>query len=195
MEMPWIFLVLDPYLIWGYRLTGQATLNFILGTAVLVACSLVLGEISTLLASRAIRKHADQIRGEASRFHQISMDALAAGDRKTYQATNELANEAFGKTFYVQVAQSGAFFWPGVFALAWMQYRFFEVELPLPFVGFSLGYIGVFIIIYVAAYFPFKRVKRRLPYFRHHPEGVKTNPVDQATPPLASGAATPARDR
>ena len=164
--MPWIFLVLDPYLIWGYRLTGQATLNFILGTVLLAVCSLVLGEISILLASRAIRKHADRIRGEASRYHQLSMDALAAGDRTTYQAANELANEAFGKTFYVQVAQSGAFFWPGVFALAWMQYRFFEVEFPLPFVGFSLGYIGVFILIYLLAFLGWKRVKARLPFGR-----------------------------
>lgn len=163
MEMPWIFLVLDPYLIWGYRLTGQATLNFILGTAILVDCSLLLGEISAFLASRAIRKHADRIRGEAARYQQISMDALAAGDRKTYQATNELANEAFGKTFYVQVAQSGAFLWPGVFALAWMQYRFFEVEFPLPFVGVSLGYSGVFILIYILAFLGWKRIKARLP--------------------------------
>jgi len=169
--MPWIFLVLDPYLIWGYRLTGQATLNFILGTAVLVACSLLLGEISAFLASRAIRKYADQIRGEASRYQQISLDALAAGDRKTYQATNELANEAFGKTFYVQVAQSGAFFWPAVFALAWLQYRFFEVEFPLPLVGFPLGYIGVFILIYILIYLGWKRVKAR---FFHGRRGRET---------------------
>ncbi len=166
MEMPWIFLVLDPYLIWGYRLTGHAGLNFFLGTVLLVAFSLLLAETSSFLASRAIRKYAGRIRAEASRYHQLSMDALAAGDRKTYQATNELANEAFGKTFYVQVAQSGAFFWPAVFALAWMQYRFFEVEFPLPFVGFSLGYSGVFILIYILALLGWKRVKARLPFGR-----------------------------
>lgn len=161
--MPWIFLVLDPYLIWGYRLTGQATLNFILGTAVLVACSLLLAEISSFLASRAVRKYADPIRAEASRYHKLSMDALAVGDNGAYQAANTVANEAFGKTFFLQVAQSAAFFWPTVFALAWMQYRFFEVEFPLPFVGFSLGFIGVFILIYILAYLGWKRVKARLP--------------------------------
>lgn len=166
MEMPWIFLVLDPHLIWGYRLTGHATLNFILGTAVLVAFSLLLGEISSFLASWAVRKYVDRIQGEASHYVKLSMDALAAGDREAYEAANHLANEAFGKTFFLQVAQSGAFFWPAVLALAWMQYRFFEIEFPLPFLGVSLGFIGVFILIYILAYLGWKRVKGRLPLGR-----------------------------
>ena len=78
----------------------------------------------------------------------------------------QLANEAFGKSFFMQVALSATFLWPIFFALGWMQHRFLEVEFPLPFIGFSLGYIGVFLILYIAAYFVFKPVKRRMPYFR-----------------------------
>ena len=47
-----------------------------------------------------------------------------------------------------------------------MQYRFLEITFPLPFIGFSLGYTGVFVILYIAAYVIFKAVKRRMPYYR-----------------------------
>jgi len=94
------------------------------------------------------------------------MEALKAGDRPAYEGANKLANEAFGKSFYSQVALSATFRWPIFFALGWMQYRFLDMTFPLPFIGFSLGYIGVFIILYAAAYFVFKPVKRRMPYFR-----------------------------
>ena len=94
------------------------------------------------------------------------MEALKAGDRPAYEAANKLANEAFGKSFFSQVALSATFVWPIFFALGWMQHRFLEVEFPLPFTSFSLGYIGVFLILYIVAYVIFKPVKRRMPYFR-----------------------------
>jgi hypothetical protein len=94
------------------------------------------------------------------------MEALKSGDRPAYEAANKLANEAFGKSFYSQVALSATFVWPIFFALGWMQYRFLEVTFPLPFISFSLGYIGVFLLLYIAAYFAFKPVKRRMPYHR-----------------------------
>ena len=94
------------------------------------------------------------------------MEALKAGDRPAYEAANTMANEAFGKSFYSQVALSATFVWPIFFALGWMQHRFLEVAFPLPFIGFSLGYIGAFLILYIAAYFMFKPVKRRLAYYR-----------------------------
>jgi hypothetical protein len=94
------------------------------------------------------------------------MEALKAGDRPAYEAANKLANEAFGKSFYSQVALSATFVWPIFFALGWMQHRFLDVTFPLPFIGFPLGYIGVFLILYIAAYFVLKPVKRRMPYYR-----------------------------
>jgi uncharacterized membrane protein (DUF106 family) len=165
MEMhPYLFL--DPYLIWFYRLTGQAGVNFFLGTLVVAVLALLVGEFTSFLASFLVRRHFGEVAGEAKKYQDLSMEALKAGDRPAYEAANKLANEAFGKSFFMQLALSATFFWPIFFVLGWMQYRFLEVEFPLPFVGFSLGYIGVFIIIYVAAYILFKRVKNRLPYFR-----------------------------
>jgi hypothetical protein len=166
MEMHPVYLWLDPYLIWFYRLTGSAEVNFLLGTLALAILSLLVGEFTSFLASFIVRRHFEQVTGEAKRYQDLSMEALKAGDRPSYEAANKLANEAFGKSFYSQVALSATFVWPIFFALGWMQHRFLEVAFPLPLIGFSLGYIGVFILLYIAAYFFFKPVKRRMPYYR-----------------------------
>jgi len=57
-------------------------------------------------------------------------------------------------------------FWPIFFALAWMQFRFLDVEVPLPLLPVSIGFIGVFILIYAATFFLFKKVKKRITLFR-----------------------------
>jgi hypothetical protein len=166
MEMHPVYLYLDPYLIWFYRLTGSAEVNFLFGTLALAVLCLLLGEFTSFLASLIVRRHFEQVSGEAKRYQDLSMEALKSGDRPAYEAANKLANEAFGKSFYSQVALSATFVWPIFFALGWMQHRFLEVTFPLPFIGFSLGYIGVFLILYIAAYFVLKPVKRRMPYYR-----------------------------
>jgi len=166
MEMHPVYLWLDSYLIWFYRLSGSAEVNFLLGTLALAVLSLLVGEFTSFLASRIVRRHFEQVTGEAKRYQDLSMEALKAGDRPAYEAANKLANEAFGKSFYSQVALSATFVWPIFFALGWMQHRFLDVVFPLPFIGFSLGYIGVFLILYITAYFVLKPVKRRMPYYR-----------------------------
>ena len=176
MEMHPLFLFLDPYLIWFYRLTGRAEVDFLLGTLVVAALALLVGEFTSFLASLAVRRRLEEITGEAKKYQDLSMEALKAGNRPAYEAANKLANEAFSKSFFMQVTLSATFFWPIFFVLGWMQARFLEVEFPLPLVGFSLGYIGVFIILYVAAYFLFKGVKHRLPYFR----GIKKSRTNAA---------------
>ena len=47
MEMHPVYLALDPYLIWFYRLTDQAALNFVLGTFVLAWLAVLVGECSS----------------------------------------------------------------------------------------------------------------------------------------------------
>ena len=67
------------------------------------------------------------------------MEALKAGDRPAYEAANKLANEAFSKSFFMQLTLSATFFWPVFFALGWMQYRFLEIEFPIPGTGLVPG--------------------------------------------------------
>jgi len=161
-----LYLFLDPYLIWGYRLTAQAGLNFLLGTLVVAVLALLVGEFTSFLASFLVRRHFEQVAGEAKKYQELSMEALKAGNRPAYEAANKLANEAFNKSFFMQVALSATFFWPIFFFLGWMQYRFFELEFPIPLTGYSLGYIGIFILLYIPAYILFKKIKRQAQYFR-----------------------------
>jgi hypothetical protein len=168
MEMHPFFQVLDPYLIWFYRITGHTGVDFVIGTFVLACISMLIGEVTVSLAFRFTRKRLGEKTAEAEKYQNLSMDALKAGNKEAYQATNKLAKDAFGHTFFQQVALSSGFLWPVFFALAWMQYRFLEVEVPLPLLPFSLGFIGVFIIIYVATFFLFKQVKRRVSFSRLH---------------------------
>jgi len=166
MEMPSFYLFLDPYLIWFYRITGSALTDFFIGTFVLALIVIIIGEFTISLTFLAVKRRIDQTTDEVIKFQNLSVDALAAGDKQVYSAANKLANDAFGKSFFMQIALSAAFLWPICFALAWMQYRFLEVEFPLPVIGYSLNYIGVFIIIYAVTYLLFKRVKYKLPFFR-----------------------------
>jgi hypothetical protein len=158
MEMPVFYQVLDPYLIWFYRITGHAGVDIVIGTLALAVVALLIGELSSFLALRLTRKRVDRYVEEADRYQSLSMDALRAGDKEAYRATNRLANDAFGHSFFQQLTLSAAFLWPVFFALAWMQFRFLNIEIPIPGTKWSLGFIGAFIIIYVSAYFLMKRL-------------------------------------
>jgi hypothetical protein len=166
MHMPWFFVAVDPYLIWCYRLPGNAYAGFFLGTFVLALICLVLGDVTFAVAARLQGKHLDKIASEASKYQEISIDAAKAGDRTSFRAANKLANEAFGLSFFSLMALAMAHLWPIPFALAWMQYRFLEVDFPIPGTNWSLGFIGMFIIIYIAAYFLVKQAKHRISAWR-----------------------------
>jgi len=175
MGMPWLFIILDPYLIWFYRLTGYAPADFGIGTFTLALMAVVIGEFSLSLAYLGTRNRIEQITDETVKYQNLSVEALTAGDQEAYQAANRLANDAFGRSFFLQIALSAAFLWPVCLALAWRSHRFAGLEFPPPFLPYSLGYIGVFLAIYAAACFGFKRVKHRIPYFRRIKEMLEAS--------------------
>jgi len=173
--MPLWYQVLDTFLIRIYRLTGQVWVDFVIGTLTLVVICLLLGEATLYLVFRLSGKRLAEKLAEADKYHTLSIEALKAGNREAYEAANKLAKEAFGRSFMHQLTLSGAFLWPVCFALAWMQYRFLEVEFPIPGTPWSLGYIGAFTLIYLSAYFLFKGVKKmalRLRGSAIRPEGA-----------------------
>jgi hypothetical protein len=58
------------------------------------------------------------------------------------------------------VAQSAAYFWPVGLVLAWMQYRFLDIELLIiPGTGLSIGFVGAFILLYVMIILVIKHIK------------------------------------
>ncbi len=158
--------MIDPYVIWFYRLTGHAFPDFLIGTFVLASMTLVLGEFCISVVFLVCRKHIDSTTAEMLHYQRLSESARLAGDQDAYEASNNLANDAFGRTFFMQIGFSAAFLWPVFFALTWMGSRFAHLEFPILFTGFSVTYVCVFIALYIGAYLGFKRVKSRLPYFR-----------------------------
>jgi hypothetical protein len=170
MQMPSFLLALDPYLIWFYRLPGNSYAGFFLGTLVLAVICLIIGEATYLMATRLVGRRMESHATEALKYQNLSIDAAKAGDKPSYQAANKMANDAFGLSFFSLMALSMARLWPIPFALAWMQHRFLGVEFPLPFIGFSLGFVGIFIILYVAVYLLHGRVRKKLPYLRRFKE-------------------------
>ena len=167
-------------MIWWYRLPDNAYAGFFLGTFVLALICVIIGDVTLALAVRLVGKRLENLSAESLKYQDLSIEAAKAGDKASYKAANKLANEAFGMSFFSQMAVSMARLWPLPFALAWMQTRFTEVEFPLPFIGLSLGYIGVFIILYIAAYFLFKQVKKQfLNFYLRQGNILEPHPPDR----------------
>ena len=161
-----MFALFDPYLVWSYRITGFAFVDFLVGTFVLAFIVIAVGEFTISLAYLANRQDIEKVTGEAVKYQSLSVDAIEAGDKSVYTAANKLANDAFGRTFFFQIALSTGFLWPIPFALMWMQYRFVGVEFPIISPDYTVGYVFLFVPLYAAAYLVFRRVKKRIPYFR-----------------------------
>jgi len=159
-------MLVDPYIIWFYRLSGYTFADFLFGTFVLAWIALLVGEFTISAVFLAARQRIDASTHEARHYQDLSAEALSAGNKEAYDAANKLANDAFGRSFFMQIALSAAFLWPVFVALAWMNQRFADVEFPLLFTDLSLGCVGVFIVHYAAAYLIFKRIKYKLPYFK-----------------------------
>jgi hypothetical protein len=161
-----VFLSADSFIISFYRLTGYALIDFFVGTFVLAFISVVIGELTISVAFLLTRKSVEHMQDQMVNYQNLSIDALAAKDKESYSAANKLANDAFGRTFFMQIGLSAARIWPTFFAVAWMNTRFNDVDFPIPLTGWTIGFIPIFIGLYVGAYFAFKPVKNRIPYFK-----------------------------
>lgn len=156
---------IDYFLIAPYRWPGNPVIGWWTGTAVLAAWAALLGKITIALVFRVNRSYIKETVGEVNQRHTQSMNALKAGDRAAYRAINRLANEAFGKSFFLQVAMASASLWPVPCALAWLQIRFSSIQFPLavdlPLVGHKVGASFIFIPLYILARIMLGKVKPR----------------------------------
>jgi len=146
---------IDYFLIAPYRWPGNPMIGWWAGTTILAVWAALLGKLTIALVFRVNRSHIKETVGEMAQRHSQSMNALKAGDRAAYKAINRLANEAFGKSFFLQVAMASASLWPIPCALAWLQIRFSSIRFPLlfdlPLIGDSVGYPFIFIPLYILA--------------------------------------------
>lgn len=166
MDFQSVYSVIDPFLIPMYRFTGDAFLDFLLGTWLLASITLLIGEFTLSVAYLANRKSIQQTTHSVMRYQNISVDAIEARDKASYKAANKMANDAFGKSFFQQIALSTGFLWPIPFALGWMHYRFADVNFRILFTEVTVGYPVAFFSLFALSYLGFKRIKYHLPYFR-----------------------------
>ena len=141
----------DPVLIAPFRFFTNPMAGWWAGIAALAFWSTLLGEMTTAVVSRINRRVVVKNIEESDYYHEQSLKAKQAGDEKAYKGINRLANEAYGKSFFLMIATGMAALWPAFFAAAWLDMRFRDIVFPLPkwAGGFELNFLAPFIICYV----------------------------------------------
>jgi len=150
---------LDAILIGPYRWPADPVWGWWLGTLVLALWSLVLGELTLAVAYRVNRHLVERNNREMIQRQRQSLQALRLGDQRAYKGLNKLANEAFGKGFFLQIAMGASSLWPAFFALAWLQERFQGVPIPLPALGLGTNFVAGFIGCYLLLRVMYWRIK------------------------------------
>ena len=168
---------LDPVLIFPYRLVNPPMLGWWTGTAVLAFWSVLFGELTLALAYYVNRKAVSRNLDQTLYYHEQSLKAKQAGDEHAYAGINKLANEAYGKSFFLLMAMGMASLWPAFLAAAWLQRRFSGIVFSLPSWagGFDLSFLAPFVILYVAMRLLYSRLKKRL---RQPASNCSTESVD-----------------
>lgn len=159
---------LDAFLIAPYRWPPQADYGMWLGSALLAFYCVVIGEIIYATLYLLHHKYYDSMQDRMIHYHNLSVQALHAGDKEAYLAANKLAKEDFGKSFFAQASIGIASLLPLPFALAWMAARFEGITLyTAPLINLKAGYVFVLLTLYILIRIFFSRtIKKKLPVFR-----------------------------
>jgi hypothetical protein len=140
-----------------YRYPDNPVTGYFMGTLVLSLLCVITGEYSISAAFRLNKKNILRNNNNIDHFQDLSIKALKRGDKALFKACNSVANDAYGKAFFSQIALSASSLWPVFIALGWMQYRFSSVEFGPPFsvseTGYSYGYLATFIFCYILVRF------------------------------------------
>lgn len=158
----WLILTMDPFLIAPYRWIDNSLVGWWVGTFILAFWASLLGEFTLALAYKINHNTVTDRLEKTSSFHHRSFNALKSGDKKAYKAINRLANEEFGKSFFLLVAMGMSSLWPAFLAAAWLQERFGEIRFAFPFVKDGLNFVPYFIICYILARLVLIQIKRRI---------------------------------
>jgi len=172
--------MLDPVLIVPFELALSAGLPsflaFFTGTVAVCLLCVLVGELTMSLAYFINRDHYAKMRKEMVRHQNLSIKAIMLKDKESYKACNTVANEAFGKSFFANIALFSAALWPACFALAWMGLRFSGLDFTIPLLGVQVGYMLIFVLTYVAVRVSFARwVRPRLWPFNRIAEAMRRN--------------------
>ena len=160
-----ILLFLDPWLIAPYRWPAGSMAGYLVGTLVLICQCLLLGDLAATGIGYYNRRHIRRLQREMESHHELSEEALRRGDKASFKAVNRQALDAFGYSFSFGAALFSVSIWPLPFALAWLQLRFAEapLELPwrLPLLGQQIPYLASFILLYIGCRICYSNLMRR----------------------------------
>ena len=164
-QITWLLTKIDPVLIYPYRLFENPMIGWWVGTFILALWASLFGELTLAVAYRINRRHIAKNLDQTTYYHLQSLKAKQAGDEKAYKGINKLANEEFGKSFFLFMAMGMASLWPAFFAAAWLSKRFGDIVFVMPkWAGeLELNFIAPFIILYIVARFIFSKLKPHLP--------------------------------
>ncbi len=160
--MDWLLLKIDPVLILPFRWLDNATLSWWLGTFFVALWAAVIGEITMAIVKTVNKTAVKENMDEMNMYRDRSMNALKGGDKKAYKQINKLANEAYGKTFFLTLAMGMASIWPIFLAAAWFQERFGDIRFPFPYLEDGLGFAPYLFICYIVARIVVGRIKKAL---------------------------------
>jgi len=160
--MDWLLLKIDPVLIQPFRWLDSPTLSWWLGTFFVALWAAVVGELTMAVVNRVNRTAVKESTDELNRYRDSSMNALKSGDKQAYKQINKLANEAYGKTFFLTLAMGMASIWPVFLAAAWFQERFGDIRFPFPYVEDGLNFVPYLLICYIIARVMVGRIKKAL---------------------------------
>ena len=170
--MAWIhglLLQIDGVLIAPYRWVPDPVAGWFFGTLVLAAWAVLLGELSLALAHRGNRGRITELLERTRYYHEQSLKARGAGERRSYRGINRLANEAYGKSFFLLLAMGMGSLWPVFLAMAWLDRRFGDLYFQFPdwTGGLEAGFVVPFLGLYLLSRAAFSRLRPLVPVLLH----------------------------
>lgn len=155
---------IDAFLIAPYRWPENPLAGMWLGTILLAIWAVLLGDATHALVYRVNRHQIEHDAEKTLYYHDQSMKAKGSGDEASYKEINRLANDSFGKSFFLLIATGMASLWPPFLAAAWLNLRFGELGFQFPSWagGFTLSFIAPFIFCYIAIRILWGKVKKKI---------------------------------
>jgi hypothetical protein len=132
-----------------FRFPDEPVTGYFLGTFLLSIACVILGWFSMSMAFLFNREKIENDNRDIEHYQSLSIEALKTGDKTAYKACNSIANNAYGKNFFLQIALSASSLWPVFIALGWMQYRFEGTEISILGSSVTVGYVATFITCYI----------------------------------------------
>ncbi len=158
-----LFPILDSFLIAPFRWPSSAIIGLWLGCIILALYCTLIGEGIHYLFMAMHKKYYSGLSDETMHYHDLSMKALHSGNKEAYLASNKMAHEKFGKSFFARASVSMAILLPVPFALNWLSLRFEGVIVhTIPFTEKGVGYVFVFLISYIILRIIFSKIRKKM---------------------------------